>query len=134
MLNPSTPRIRMPRILCRLICLQLRIQRHFRFLCIHHRDRRDVHDLFHFAPTLRHINVGSASCTGFTARCTFSVSGCGVLPKFENDNIATRGVTLNRRAVSAAHHAISARSSAFGSIFTGQSARKHLSPRFVTNA
>jgi hypothetical protein len=39
-----------------------------------------------------------------------------VLPKFENDSIATRGVTLNPLAVSAARSAISARSSALGSI------------------
>jgi hypothetical protein len=56
-----------------------------------------------------------------------------VLPKFENDSIATRGSRLKRRAFSDAMIAISARSSEDGSMFTVASARKYRSPLGVIN-
>ena len=70
------------------------------------------------------MSNGSRLRTISTARRTFSARGCRVLPKFENDSMATRGETLNRRAISAVQMAISARSSALGSMLTVQSARK----------
>ena len=42
------------------------------------------------------------------ARRTLSASGWRVLPKFENESMATRGSTLNQRATSAARIAVSA--------------------------
>src|ERR1039458_4810496 len=53
-----------------------------------------------------------------------SHSGCLVLPKLEKESMATRGSMLNRRASSATQSAISARSSAVGSMLTVASARK----------
>jgi hypothetical protein len=59
-----------------------------------------------------------------TAFRTFSASGWRVLPKLEKESSATWGSTSNRRATSAAESAISAKSSAEGSMFTVVSARK----------
>jgi hypothetical protein len=49
------------------------------------------------------------------------------LPKFENDSIATRGSTPSALAQPAVSSAISASSSALGSMLTAQSARKYTS-------
>ena len=77
------------------------------------------------------ISDGSRWWRSSTARRTLSASEWRVLPKLENDSMATRGSTLNRRAISAVQMAISARSSALGSMFTVQSARKYTSPLAV---
>jgi hypothetical protein len=57
-------------------------------------------------------------------RRTLSESAWRVLPKLEKLSMATRGSWLKRRAFSAAMMAISARSSAVGSMLTVASARK----------
>ena len=60
-----------------------------------------------------------------TAFATRSASGCRTEPKLENESIATRGSMSKTRAVSAARHAISASSSAVGSMLTIVSAKKN---------
>ena len=70
------------------------------------------------------IRPGSRALTIAVARRTLSASGWCVLPKLEKESMATRGSMSKRRAISAVVMAISARSSAVGSIFTVQSARK----------
>ena len=56
---------------------------------------------------------------------TLSHSGWRVLPKLENDSMATRGLHVEAaRLLRGAQMAISARSSAVGSMFTVASARK----------
>ena len=60
-----------------------------------------------------------------TARATFSLSGWRTDPKLENASIAIRGSTSNTRAVSAVRQAISASSSAVGSMLTIVSAQKN---------
>ena len=60
-----------------------------------------------------------------TARRTFSLSGVRALPKFENESIAIRGVTLNVWATAAALAAISASCSAVGFTLTVASLKKY---------
>jgi hypothetical protein len=54
-----------------------------------------------------------------------------VLPKLLNESIAIRGVMSNSRALSAAMMAISASSSADGSMLTVGSAMKYVRPSWI---
>ena len=85
------------------------------------------------APVCRAIADGRYRVNGvrYDWVSTYSYRGwCGVLPKFEKDNIATRGSIPSSRAKFADRQEISARSSAVGSMFTVASVNRYT--RFFT--
>src|ERR1035437_1691851 len=65
------------------------------------------------------MRPGARLRTSSVARRTLSASGWRVLPKLENESMATRGSTSKRRAMAAVSMAISARASAVGSVWRG---------------
>jgi len=71
------------------------------------------------------VMSGRRSLTISTARFTFRDSGCGADPKFEKEIIATRGLIESRRTKSAVRIAVSAMSSAVGSMLTVVSEKKY---------